>query len=251
MTCAICEEPTPATVCTICIRDTTLQARKAALLHTLLSDEAAGLAKKPASGWSTGGQTGAPAGVNIAAIDAQRELTAAVGDLAAAIGIGTTNPTTLADSLHRLAWRETDPTSLKELHHSLGIAVRTAERMVDTPPEIILHGSCPACRVWVRAPRDRVEHTCTSCGAACHLPSLREVRGEIIHDRLDGMYFTASNLAAALTLVGYPASARQVNNWGARGKIEVRSDKGRAVYSFDDALDVAERAHIKKNTRVA
>ncbi|NCC02368.1 MAG: hypothetical protein EOM34_17300 [Clostridia bacterium] len=222
------------------------------LLHEL-TFEATGQATKTPGGWSTGSE-GTPAGIRIAPLQASHDLTQAVKALGENIGVRTRKPTVLLPQAYRLAHPAENKANLLYLYSDLGIAVRTAERLVDTQPELILWGWCPECGEPAKAPPDRTHHKC-ACGQLHDLQALKEQRRDMVYDKLDGSYFNLATTVKALEAWGFKETPVQVSMWGERGKVPREKVNGHWVYLFDEALDQAELKAIKKrrleNKRVA
>ncbi|MFW0183790.1 hypothetical protein ACN082_09865 [Rothia sp. CCM 9417] len=245
--CQICSQPTHARTCNPCIGLVERLLDQAGLLLPELATEATGQATKTPGGWSTGSE-GAPAGIRLAPLQASYDLTQAIAGMAANIGLHTRKPGRLKPQAYKLAWPAENTANLLELYTDLSLAVRTAERLVNPQPELILCGWCPACGQLVKAPADRTYHTC-ACGQGLDLVALKERRGEMVHDRLDGTYFTGSDTSAALACCGYAVTQEQVSMWGVRGKVPREKINGHWVYLFDDALHQAELKELRRVRR--
>lgn len=242
--CQLCESQTEARTCLGCVGIIETLLDRAAAALPLLSDEASGQAKKAQGGWSTGSEEH-PAGIKLAPIQAKAELESAVKAVGRNIGSSARSPERVKAEAYKLAWPAANSDDLKMLHMDLGLAVRKAERIINPPPELILCGWCPSCGDLVRAPSDRTYHTCY-CGQGIDLIKLKESRNEIIHDRLDGTYFTSGDTAHALASCGYQETHEQVSIWGIRGKVHREKVGGKWLYLFDDALHQAELKALRR-----
>lgn len=246
--CQLCESPTEARTCHACVGAFESLLDQASAVLPELAHEATGQAKKTPGGWSTGSE-GVPLGIRLAPLQASDDITQAVRALAAHIGVERKTPHTLKPEVYKLAWPASDRANLKAIYADLSLAVRTAVRLVDAQPELILFGWCPACGERMKAPADRTYQVCR-CGQGVDLIALKEKRGEMVHDRLDGAWFTAQVLSVALAGWGYKVSANQVNVWAERGKFEREKVNGKWVYPFDEALHQAELKEIRRRQRV-
>lgn len=246
--CQLCQTPTEARTCLTCVGAFERLLDQATAVLPELTTEATGTAKKTPGGWSTGSE-GVPLGIRLAPLQASNDITQAVRALAAHIGVERKTPHTLKPEVYKLAWPAADRADIKTIYTDLTLAVRTAVRLVDTQPELILFGWCPACGEHAKAPADRTYQVCR-CGQGLDLIALKEKRGDMIHDKLDGAWFTAKVLSAALAGWGYKVSANQVNMWAERGKFERERVNGKWVYPFDEALHQAELKEIRRRQRV-
>lgn len=245
--CQICATPTEARTCLTCVGAFERLLDQATAVLPELTTEATGQTKKTPGGWSTGSE-GVPLGIRLAPLQASNDITQAVRALAAHIGVERKTPHTLKPEVYKLAWPAADRADLKTIYTDLTLAVRTAVRLVDTQPELILFGWCPACGEHAKAPADRTYQVCR-CGQGLDLIALKQKRGDMIHDKLDGAWFTAKVLSAALAGWGYKVSANQVNMWAERGKFERERVNGKWVYPFDEALHQAELKEIRRRQR--
>ncbi len=245
--CQLCESPTEARTCLACVGAVEALLDQASAVLPDLAHEATGQAKKAPGGWSTGSE-GVPLGIRLAPLQASDDITQAVRALAAHIGVGCKTPHTLKPEVYKLAWPAADRADLKTVYADLSLAVRTAVRLVDVQPELILFGWCPSCGDLVRAPADRTYQVCR-CGQGLDLIALKEKRGDMVHDRLDGSYFTVGDTVDALACCGFTVTQEQVSMWGARGKIPREKVNGAWVYLFDEALDQAELKEIRRRRR--
>lgn len=245
--CQICDQPTHARTCNPCIGLVERLLDQAHLLLPELTTEATGQATKTPGGWSTGSDD-APAGIRLAPLQASYDLVQAVAALAANIGLRTRRPATLKAQAYKLAWPAENTDSLLTLYTDLALAVRKAERIVDSQEERMFFGWCPSCgeRAWAYAEWTYLK---CACGQGLDLIALKERRGDMVHDRLDGAYFTGALTVEALACLGYTVTANQVNMWGERGKIARETVNGKRVYLFDDALHQAELKEIRRRKR--
>lgn len=245
--CQICTKPTHAATCHECIAFVDTQLTQAVFLLPQLTLEAGKQTTKTPGGYTTSTE-GRPLGVNLGAISISRRLTAAIGDLGARCGVGTTDPTVTREHTYKLAWvQENDPTY--ELVEELTNAVNSATRLIDLAPQIKTHGKCPTCQTWVKAPADRQVHFCTACGTEISLPQVRETLHDIVLDALGGLWLSAQEMPHAIELCGHLVTDKDIRDWYRRDKLPAGrrdSNRGAYLYLFDDVLDQAERRAIKK-----
>lgn len=245
--CQICDQPTHARTCNPCISIVENLLDKARLLLPELTTEATGQATKTPGGWSTGSE-GVPLGIRLAPLQASNKLTHAIRNLGKHLGLNTKHPTMLIPIAYKLAWPAENTDSLKTLYTELTLAVRAAERIVDRQPERVFFGWCTSCseRIWASA--EWTYLTCT-CGQGLDLIALKEQRGSMIHDRLDGAYFTSTDTSTALACCGYTVTQEQISMWGQRGKVPREKINGNWVYLFDEALHQAELKELRRARR--
>lgn len=245
--CQLCQSPTEARTCLTCVGAFEALLDQATAVLPELTDEAAGQTKKTPGGWSTSTE-GIPLGIRLAPLQASNDITQAVRALAAHIGVERKTPHTLKPEVYKLAWPAADRADLKTIYADLNLAVRTATRLIDTQPNLILFGWCPACGERITAPDHHTYQAC-QCGQGLDLIALKEKLGEMVHDRLDGSYFTVRDTVDALACCGFRVTQEQVSMWGARGKIPREKVNGVWVYLFDEALDQAELKEIRRRRR--
>lgn len=247
--CQLCQAPTEPVICLTCLHhiEDTLRTVPALIRH--LREEAGGQVKKTASGWSSGGTT--VDGVRFAPLEAIDALETSITRLARHIEVITRSALTLLKEAHKLCWVRENQEAISALHFDFMLAVRTATRLIDTPPELKLFGWCPSCHERVWAPADRTYQDC-ECGQGIDLLALIEERGEMIHDRLDGTYMPPAAVAEALRMCGYEVKqVSHISTWGARGKVDFREVDGKLLYLFDDALHQAELKELRRQKRTS
>lgn len=245
--CQLCESQTEARTCLTCVGAFETLLDQATTVLPELTDEAAGLAQKAPGGWSTSTE-GTPLGIRLAPLQASHDITQAVRALAAHIGVKRKTPHTLKPEVYKLAWPAADTADLKTIYTDLSLAVRTATRLIDTRPDLVLFGWCPACGERVTASADRTYLVCR-CGQCLDLIALKEKLGDMVHDWLDGAYFTARDTVDALACCGFTVTQEQISMWGARGKIPREKVNGAWVYLFDEALYQVELKEIRRRRR--
>lgn len=245
--CQLCQTPTEARTCPTCVGAFERLLDQATAVLPELTTEATGQTQKTPGGWSTSTE-GIPLGIRLAPLQASNDITQAVRALAAHIGVERKTPHTLKPEVYKLAWPAADRADLKTIYADLNLAVRTATRLIDTQPTLVLFGWCPACGERITAPDHHTYQACR-CGQGLDLIALKEKLGDMIHDRLDGSWLPAKTLSEALAAWGFRVTPNQVNVWAERGKYQREKVNGVWVYPFDEVLDQVELREIARRRR--
>lgn len=247
MACHLCHIPeTPAYTCPACINQANQLLTQAGQLLEELTQEATGLTNKTPGGYTTTNND-TPNGINLTAIETSERITKALEALAWRLGVDTNRPGPILEYTYRLAWAWDDPDQVDPLPamiENLRRAVQAATHLVDTQPPIKTFGTCPTCGTWARHPADRTTATCKTCGEHLTLTDLQDTLTSKTLDALACSWLTPLEMVSALALCGYAVTAKDVRQWGARGKLE--AGKRGSRWLFDDVLDMAERREIRR-----
>lgn len=247
MACHLCHTPeTLAYTCHACINQANQLLTQAGQLLEELTHEATGLTNKTPGGY-TANTNDTPNGINLTAIQTSERITKTLEALAWRIGVDTNRPGPLLEYTYRLAWAWDDPDQvdpLPAMMQDLRRAIQAATHLVDTQPAIKTFGTCPTCGTWARHPADRTTATCKTCSQHLTLTDLQETLTGQTLDALAGSWLTPNEMVSALALCGYVVTAKDVRQWGSRGKLE--AGKRGSRWLFDDVLDMAERREIRR-----
>lgn len=136
-----------------------------------------------------------------------------------------------------LAQLETAPDAADEIRD----VHKRAMRVIDRPQDWEFVGPCQSDVPGVECdgvytPRGADTKNCATCMVCIDVPSVQAANREEMQGRL----YTGKELATALTIVtGAQVPFERVRNWIRRGKLRPAIDVGPALYSLDEAQELA------------
>lgn len=178
--------------------------------------------------------------VNWRALDAQREIRAALDSLAGLVlsPVATYDMSTrglanlLTQDTERIVLRPSAPSAIGRLRD----ATRTAMRLVDLPPERQFIGPCPECEVG-RVYADPISDfgKCDTCRARIEAAPLWDA----MLTRLEDQHVTAAEAARLALVMGLTEDRlkvrKRIGQWAVRGLIQTHeSVTGETVFRFGD-----------------